>query len=560
MEVQVMNVIRRRPASASARRVLALACLALLALTSFAGCGSSSSSSGDQAAGGSPASGKTGGTVVFGNSGYWDGMDPAYRTAASAMTVYSHVFEGLVTRDRKQTKGNPPIVPQLATKWKISPDKKTYTFTLREGVKFHDGTPFDADAVQFNFQRWSDKKFQYYDPVAAAQTASTTAMIKSTRAVDPTTFEIKLKEPNAGLIDRMSAVSYFSFVSPKAIEQYGNEGQLKHGVGTGPFKVVEFSPRGKTVLERNDDYWGTPPKIDRLIFVPILDSAARTAALLSGEVDVIPEVPSDSLESIRNNPQMTVYLSGKPLTLALMPNYREKPFNDPKVRKAVSMAINRKAIAEQLMQGAGTPGTQLYGPGNAGFDESLPIQDEYDPEGAKKLLAEAGYPDGFQTTLPASPGGGGIGLTDQIMQAVQSDLKAVGIDAKLRMKEWNSYVSEWIKGIPTGKGIGAWTMAIGTDDTYVLDMYLASSNQPPTGWNTAYFEDPKADELLNEAARAPNDDKYTELHREAQKVMLADTGYIAIVHDAGPYAVSKRVNWQPARAWIQDLSWATVNQ
>jgi ABC-type transport system substrate-binding protein len=188
------------------------------------------------------------------------------------------------------------------------------------------------------------------------------------------------------------------------------------------------------------------------------------------------------------------------------------------------------------------------------------VQSEYDPEKAKALLAEAGYPDGFKTTMPCSPAGTGIPSTDQIMEVIQSNLADVGIDVELQMTEWNAYVTEWLKGIPQGKGIGAWCMAIGTDDAFILSMYTHSKNAPPVGWATGWYSNAaELDPLLDQADAASSYEGYIDLYQQAQQVMLKDLGYIFVLHDTGPYAVGKRVQgWVPARSWLQDVSRAWV--
>ena len=173
------------------------------------------------------------------------------------------------------------------------------------------------------------------------------------------------------------------------------------------------------------------------------------------------------------------------------------------MRQAVSLAINRPAIVTDLMKGAASVGTQLYGKGNAGYDPTLSVQDPYDPAKARQLLAQAGYPNGFSTKMPCSPAGTGIPSTDLIMEQVQSDLAKLGVKVQLQMTEWNSYLAVWLKGIPRGQGIGAECMSIGTDDAYILNMYASDHNEPPVGWNINWYSNAQVDTLLKQAAEHP---------------------------------------------------------
>ena len=250
--------------------------------------------------GGTP---KTGGTLTFGTSADWAGIDPQLVASGVAQVVFNQIFEGLVTRDRTINTDSPPIKPGLAQSWATSPDRRTYTFQLRPNVTFQDGTPFDANAVQFNFRRWRDPSFPYYSAIAAGNTVALMQEVASTSAVGPMTFAITLKAPDAGLIDRMSGSSFYYMVSPAAVQKYGNTGFGQHGIGTGPFMVKSFQQGQRLVLLRNPTYWGTKPYLDSIVFQPIPDAGARVAAVMSGEVDVAMEIhPTRSRRSTPAGP------------------------------------------------------------------------------------------------------------------------------------------------------------------------------------------------------------------------------------------------------------------
>jgi peptide/nickel transport system substrate-binding protein len=501
-----------------------------------------------------------GGTIVFGTAADPGAMDPGFSSAATAWTVFDTVYNGLVEKDKTTDDASPPIVNALAESYEVSADGLTYTFHLREGVKFHDGTAFDAAAVDFNIRRWRDPGFEHYDEVAAGHTNVLMQFVKDARAIDDRTYEIVLAEPFGGFIDLLASHPYFYFASPGVIRAHGAEGLAEHPGGTGPFKVAEYVQNQRIVLERNDDYWGEPAYLDSLIFRVIPDASTRVAALLSDEIDITMELPPDAIETIEADADLEVALRGKPHNFTLLPNFREPPFSDARVREAVSKAIDREAITQQILRGAARPGTQFYGVGNPGFDESqTEPQDVRDVAAAKQLLAEAGYPDGFETRMLCTPAGSGVPATDQIMEFIQSNLAEVGIKVNLELMEWVSYLAVWNKGIPEGENIGAWCMAVGTDTAYILDMYGHSRNHPPTGWSTGWYSNPKVDELLDQANLASSAEEYWRLHREAQQILMNDYGYIVVTHDLGPYGVNKRVQgWRPSRSASQDVSRAWV--
>jgi peptide/nickel transport system substrate-binding protein len=500
-----------------------------------------------------------GGTLVFGNAADPGALDPGFSYANTGFTVFDTIYNGLVEKDKAVEADSPPIVNALAESWEVSEDGLIYTFHLREGVKFHDGTPFNAEAVAFNVRRLIDKDFEYYYDIAAGNAASQMQFVDGFKVVDDNTFQYILKQPFGGFIDGLASHTFFYIVSPDAIKQYGVDGLSKQPAGTGPFKLVEYVRGQSLVLERNEDYWEKRPYLDRLIFRVIPDATARVAALLNGEIDVSLEIPPDSIATLEANPNIEVYLRGKPHNFSLLPNMREKPFSDPRVRQALSLAIDRSAIAEGILMGSAEPATQFYGIGNPGFDPSVStVQDPYDPEKARSLLAEAGYPDGFTTKMLCVPSGSGVPATDQIMEYIQSNLADVGINVELELMDWNAYLGIFGKGIPQGQNIGAWCMAIGTDTAYILDMYARYI--PPIGWATGWYENEKVADLLAQSDRASSFEEYLKMHREAQKMVLAEHGYIAVTHDLGPYGVNKRVKgWSPSRSASQDVSWAWVD-
>ena len=240
------------------------------------------------------------GTLMWGMPAETDILDPHATGGWSTYQVTYQIFEGLVKEDlTKADVPTPPLVPGLATSWEISPDGTVYTFKLRPGVKFHDGTPFDAAAVKFNFERFWDESSPNFYKKAKAFVIAYTKWIKSVEVVDPMTVRVTLKAPNYQWL-RIGLQSYGQplMVSPAAVKKYGNDGIALHPIGTGPFRFVERDQGVKTVLERNPDYWGKPAKLDRIIFRPLQDPATRVNALENGEIQMMSTPPWDEIQRL----------------------------------------------------------------------------------------------------------------------------------------------------------------------------------------------------------------------------------------------------------------------
>lgn len=503
-----------------------------------------------------------GGQIVFAHSADPDTLDPHTTIAGTAWVVLANVYDGLVMLDYSSPDIPRPTIPGLAESYEVSEDGRTFTFKLREGVKFHDGSPWNAEAAVFNFRRWFDPEFEFYYPTANSTVSSFIGGVESYEALDEYTFEVTLAESNFGWLDYLSKAPTFFMVSPAAVQQYGNEEFALHGGGTGPFMIESYEKNNRLVLKKNPDYWGGAPNIDTLIFVPVPDDASRVAGLISGEFDIAHEISPDSIPEILANPNLHVELRGKPATFGLGGDMREGPWSDARVREAFSLAINRQAIAEKLLRGAGEPATQFFGLGNEGFDPTLPVMDPYDPEKAKALLQEAGYGDGFDIRMFTSTSAMGVPQPPRILEQVQRDLAEIGIRAEIVVMEWNAYLGMWVKGVPAAEGgvIPIYTQAMGWDTNQLLGAYVGSASQPPNGVNFVWYSNPEVDKLLAESRAAKSYDAMIQKLRDAQKLMLQDRPYVYIFHSKAPYAMNNRVHWVPAAAWAQNLRKAWVSQ
>jgi peptide/nickel transport system substrate-binding protein len=470
------------------------------------------------------------------------------------------MYENLIELDRSQASpelksATPPRGPvgRLAESWSLSDDKLTWTFNLRRGIKFHDGEPFNAQAVEVTFLSLIDEDNPYFNPEAAAVASFTTSFIDRVSVVDDYTFQIHLERPFYGFIGKMASVPCCAIISPKALTTMTREQIAENPVGTGPFKFVEWTRGEKLVMERNEDYWDPErtPWVDRLIIVPIVDEAARTAALLNGEIDVAEWLSPDNLQIIRNTEGLNGYARGVPAFYALQPNHREAPWNDQRVRRAASLCLDRTTLSEDLMKGIHEPGAQIWGPSHVGKDpEGRSITDDYNPELAKQLLADAGYADGFRTKMYSATEG--MGLPELVVNNfVVIQLRECGITVDLINLEWITYLSYWSEGINQGEDIGIFTMGMGPGDVAGFDQYLHSTAWPPTGWSIGWYANSDVDALIEQSWEATSDEEYLRLERQAHDVALDDYAYIPVLDMFLTYGVSDRVGgWTGAPGWM----------
>jgi peptide/nickel transport system substrate-binding protein len=353
-------------------------------------------------------------------------IDPHYYTRAPNLQISRHIFETLVGIG---TDGQ--IEPGLAESWKTL-DDTTWEFKLRQGVKFHDGSDFNADDVVASVERVKLAT----GPVTFLRRV---AAIDSIEVVDPYTIHIKTKTPWPLLTRDLSNV----FITPAEVVNatFDAFDSGKAAIGTGPYKLVSFTPQEQVVLKRNDDYWGTKPDYDNVTIRTIADASAREAALRSGDVDLIEDPAAVNIAAIKNDPNLQVssaltgfviymgYDQINPKT-ADVTGTDKNPLLDKRVREAFSKAIDRKLVIDRVLLGLGEPASQPLPPGNFGHAEDLKVE-AYDPEGAKKLLAEAGYPNGFSIALTVPTGE--INNAENVGQAVVAMLQRVGIKATLNV-------------------------------------------------------------------------------------------------------------------------------
>lgn len=492
--------------------------------------------------------------VVFGLSGDPDTLDPHTTISGNAWVALANIYDGLVMLDYASPETPPPLLNGLAESYELAADGVTYTFTLREGVTFHDGTPWNGEAAVFNFRRWFDEGYEFYYPVANSTVAGFIGGVRTYDAPSEFEFVVELEEPNAGWFDYLGRAPTFFMVSPTAVQEAGNEAFANVGGGTGPFMVESYERGSELVLTRNPDYWNGAPDIERLIFVPVADEPTKLSGLQTGTFQISHEMSPDSLPQVENSTDLRIELAGKPVTFGFAGHMGFAPWNDPRVREAFSLAIDREAIANQLLRGAAVPAGQFYGLGNSAHDPDL-TPDPYDPDRASMLLQEAGVQD-LVVSIKTSTSAMGVPTPARVLEQVQSNLADIGVQMQIEILEWTAYLGEWFEGVPEpveGEPVPMLSMAMGWDTNMLLGGYIGGDSQPPNGVNFAWYENQEVDRLLAAANGSTSQDELIQQLRAAQMTMLADRPYIYIFHGLSPYGISNVVDWTPAAAWSQNL-------
>ena len=490
-------------------------------------------------------------TFVFGAQGEPVQLDPAVITDGISGRITRQIYDGLVKYKGATTE----VEPSLAQSWEVSPDGKVWTFTLRRNVKFHDGTPFDAKAVVWNFERWWKTSHPQHDnQVKAGQTFEywegqfggfdDKSIVTKVEATGSHTLRVTLKDPQAPFLANL-AMFVFDIASPAAVEKWGTEFG-KHPVGTGAYKFVEWKPNQEVVLEANPDYWGVKPKVKRVVVRNIKDNSQRLGALKAGEIHGMEGLNPDDVAVVRRDPNLQVLLRPTNTTGYIAFNYKVKEFQDKRVRQAFAYAINRGAIVDALYGGTGMAATQFQPPPLWGYNKDVKGY-EYSPAKAQDLLKEAGLSGGLSTitwddgkkeplvfwymsrSRPYFPSPKEIG------EAMAVDLAKVGIKAQLQTAEWAVYLDKRKNGQMPLYMLG-WTGDNGDPDNFLCYFFCS----PGVSREGFYANQPLADVLLR-AQKLTNQAERAKLYRQAEQMLHDDAGRLFIANNQPPLAFAKKV-------------------
>jgi ABC-type transport system substrate-binding protein len=440
-------------------------------------------------------------------------MDTHHGLDAPTFTVLDHMVEPLLELTPKGE-----IVPKLVEKWEVSADATEFTLKLKKGIKFHDGQPFNAEAVKVNFDR-------RVDPKAATKFGFLVAPISSVTVIDEYTAKIKTKAPFAAMLSNLTHQAN-GMQSPAALKASWDKPCTKP-VGTGPFMFKEWVPGNKCVMVRNDNYWGKKPSLQEVTFRVIPDDASRVVALETGEVQVAVRIPPFDIPRLKANPKLMVINSPSVRTIYLGFNALKEPFQDKRVRQALNYAVNKEAIVKHVLGGVGRVSDAAISPGIFGYTSIKTY--EYNVEKAKALLAEAGYPKGFETTL--HPAVGRYYMDVSVATAVAADLLKVGVKADIKMMEWGTYLPSILreKDVVEHKiYMLGWGCVTGDAD-YGLYTLFHSGEWPKKGMNASFFKNEKMDQLLDAARSTANPEERKKLYKDTL-TLIADEAPWLFLH------------------------------
>ena len=460
-------------------------------------------------------------------------LDPQAVTAVNDFRILMNMYDGLV----RYKDGTLEVEPALAKSWTISPDGLVYTFKLREGVKFHDGTPFDAAAVKFDFDRILDKTNPYYD-TGPFPLAFFFSSVKQVNVKDKLTVEFVLTAPYAPLLSNLAYPTGL-IISPDAVKKYGKDFG-RHPSGTGPFKFAEWDSNTKVVLTRNESYWGGAPSLEAIVFRPITDANTRVAEMLSGGIDLMVEVPPDNVKTFANNADYTVVEQAGPHLWFLILNMKEGPFRDKRVRQAINYAIDKKALVDDVLQGTAAIAAGPTPPAFSwAYDDALKPY-PYDPEKARALLKAAGA-EGANLTFYVTQGGSGMLDPVSMGSAIQADLAKVGLNVKIETYEWNTFLGRVNPGL-AGKADMA-EMAWMTNDPDTLPYLALRTDAFPDkgGFNSGYYSNPKVDELLGKARQLTAQAERAKLYKQMQEIVYDDAPWAFIANWKQNAIIGKQV-------------------
>jgi ABC-type transport system substrate-binding protein len=464
------------------------------------------------------------------------------------------MFDTLVMWDLTTADQPSRLVPGLAESWSVDPDNpKRWVFKLRQ-AKFHDGSPWNADALIWNLDSFKNTNARQYHPGRAGAAATRTASIAAYGKIDDRTVFIETREPNGFLLSELSSLF---FASPARFEQAGDWTKFSQNPsGTGPYVFVSSQKGLGLSLRANPDYWDTKriPKTRSLLIMPIPDAATRVAALRSGQVDLVDTLPPDVIPSLKSA-GFVITGNTYPHTWLWRLNFSPgSPFSDVRIRKAANLAMDRGAIVD-FLSGTAAPAVAFAPPGSpwSGAPHFVP---KYDPQAAKALLAEAGYgPDKpVKVKVVISTSGGGQMVPLSMNEIIQEDLRKVGIDVTYEVRDFTSMINMLRQGARESNA-DAINIAMTMQEPASGIVAYTSTLTPPAGVNWGFYNNPAFDAAIKAAKSEFDGTKQEAALARVNEVLTDDAAALLVVHDSGPRALSPKLKgFVQARNWYQDFT------
>jgi peptide/nickel transport system substrate-binding protein len=447
-----------------------------------------------------------------------ENLDPTMNLSSIRAAVGTSMFDSLVGRDAENK-----IVPQLAESWKLL-DDTTWQFKLRKGVVFHDGERFDAEAVRFTIQR-------VLDPNQKSPNRANIAEISRVDVLDDWTVNLVTQQPYAPLINRLID---FPILPPRYTAEKGNQAVALRPVGTGPFRFVELIKDDHLIVEAFDRHWRGAPKVRRIIFKPIPEPFTRAAALRNNEVDLITTVPPNLGHELARVPGIRVQQVPSTWIIYLGLNAFKKPLSDVRVRQALNYASDVDAIIKNVLDGNGRRLEGPFTPQMFGYDASVKGY-AHDPARARRLLADAGYPDGVDITLD-SPAGRYQG-DREIAEALSGQWQKAGFRPKVQVAEWGAYFKRYLgKQFPDAYLLGLGGPMQDADELYNL---VSSKGRG------LYYKNEKVDQLFDSGRYTMDPGRRRKIYADLARAMVEDATWVFLMQQVDIYAMRERLTWTP---------------
>ncbi|MBS0294633.1 MAG: glutathione ABC transporter substrate-binding protein GsiB [Proteobacteria bacterium] len=469
------------------------------------------------------------GNAVLAIGGQPETLDPYNTNTTLTTAVTKSFYEGLFEFDKDLKVRN-----VLAEGYEMSKDGLVYTFKLRQGVKFHDGTDFNAAAAKANLDR-------VMNPDNRLLRATQFNRIAKVEAVNPQTLRVTLKEPFAPFINSLAHASA-AMISPAALQKWGNKDIAFHPVGTGPFEFVEWKQTEAIVGKKFAGYWKKGyPKVDQVSWKPVLENATRAAMVQTGEADFVYPLPYEQAANLKKNDKIDVVSTPSIIVRFLAMNVLQKPYDNPKVRQAIAYAVNKEAIAKVAFGGYAFPAQGIVPQGIQYAVKMAPIA--YNPQKARELLKEAGYPNGFESTLW---GAYNNTTTQKVLQLVQQQLQQVGIKLQVQALEVGQR-TEWVDAWPDPKTAKVrlyytgWSSSTGEADWALRPLFATESWAPKLN-NMSFYSNPVVDGDIAKALVTTDSAERADLYKTVQEQLMKDLPRIPLVTDDILYAHAKRLS------------------
>ena len=468
-------------------------------------------------------------------------LDPANHRSRITEGIIRNMYDGILARDDQMK-----VWPELAESYSVSDDGLTYTFKLRQGVKFHDGSEMTAEDVKFTFDRLTK------DGAMGGKTSPRKSLLgplEETTVVDAMTVRFRLA--NAWpVFPRM--LPFQEVVSKAFVEAVGTDGLATQANGTGPFKLVEWRQGDSVILERFDGYYGGaagiapvgPARVDRVIFRIIPESASRVAALLAGEVDLINELPVHAMRRVEDNPGTKVLKTLGTRSFFILLNTTQPPFDDARVRQAANHAVDRNLIIDRILNGLAVPINGILSPQSFGHNKDLPAYD-HDPEKARRLLAEAGHADGVEVTLDAET------PFKDIAEAIAASMNSGGFKAKVQLWERNALRASWDPKKPKKRDMYFSSWGSGALDP--AGIFVPVLRTDARG-NRSGYSNAEVDRLLDAANGEADQAKRAKLYEDAQVIVNEEAPLVFLWLPQDIYGANEQLEgWKPSGRGIIKL-------